>query len=124
MTKRSFVTLILSLVGGLLLAFGMCMCLIEDWNAFRPGVICAALGVITLLVMVVYRTKTRKAPIRKPTKHSVAVICLAVFGALTLGLGICLIMAWGKIVAGIILGMIGIISLVMLIPLIKGIKPD
>ena len=34
---------ILGTVGGLLLAIGLCMCLLPEWNAFTPGVILAAI---------------------------------------------------------------------------------
>lgn len=34
MSKKNFVTLILSTVGGILFAIGMCMCLLPEWNAF------------------------------------------------------------------------------------------
>ena len=34
MQKKDFVTLILSTVGGILFALGMCMALIPEWGAF------------------------------------------------------------------------------------------
>lgn len=37
MKKSTFVAMILGTIGGILFALGMCMALIPEWNAFRPG---------------------------------------------------------------------------------------
>lgn len=42
-------------------------------------------------------------------------------GALLLGVGMCLTMVFGKMVLGIVIGLVGIAALLMLIPLTKGI---
>lgn len=47
---------------------------------------------------------------------------LGVFGALLLGVGMSLCMVFGKMVLGIVVGIIGIVVLLMLIPLTKGLK--
>ena len=39
-----------------------------------------------------------------------------------LGVGLCMSMVFGKMVSGIIVGIIGIVVLLMLIPLTKGIQ--
>ena len=44
MKKENFVSLILGTVGGILFALGMCMCLVAEWNAARPGVVLGAAG--------------------------------------------------------------------------------
>ena len=38
MKKSSFAAMIMGSIGGILLAIGMCMCLLPEWNAFAPGV--------------------------------------------------------------------------------------
>ena len=38
MKKSSFVAMILGTSGGILVALGMCMALIPEWNAFKPGI--------------------------------------------------------------------------------------
>lgn len=43
-------------------------------------------------------------------------------GALLLGVGMCLSMVFGKMILGIVVGLVGIVVLLMLIPLVKGIK--
>lgn len=52
MKKSSFVAMILGVIGGILFALGMCMALIPEWNAFVPGVVMGAAGVLVLLIMI------------------------------------------------------------------------
>ena len=124
MTKKNFVTLILSTIGGILFAVGMCMCLLPEWNAFTPGVVVAAVGAVILLAMVMVRWKMSGKPILvKLSGKTIGTILLSVVGALVLGVGMCMTMVWeGLMVQGIIVGIIGIILLLCLIPLCKGIK--
>jgi len=122
MKKSSFVALIMGTVGGILASLGMCMCLLPSWNAFRPGVIMGCVGLAILLVMViVWRKMTNKNPVRMSGKTLLAII-LGVAGALMLGIGMCFAMVWTQMVFGIILGIAGIILLIFLIPLVKGLK--
>ena len=46
---------------------------------------------------------------------------VGVLGALLLGVGMCLSMVFGKMALGIVVGLVGIVALLMLIPLTKGI---
>ena len=43
-----------------------------------------------------------------------------VVGALLLGVGMCLSMVFGKMILSIVIGILGIVVLLMLIPLLKG----
>lgn len=124
MTKKNFITLILSTVGGILFAVGMCMCLLPEWNAFSQGVVVAAIGVVVLLAMVMVRRKMSGKPILvKLSGKTIGTILLSVVGALVLGVGMCMTMVWeGLMMQGIIVGIVGIVLLLFLIPLCKGIK--
>ncbi|MDO4304016.1 MAG: hypothetical protein Q4D94_08870 [Bacillota bacterium] len=122
MKKSTFVAMLLGTIGGILFALGMCMALIPEWNAFRPGVIMGVIGAAMLLVMVlVWRRMENKEPI-KPSGKTIGAILLGIVGALLLGVGMCLTMVWSHMIAGIIIGIAGIVVLLSLIPFTKGLK--
>lgn len=96
--------------------------LVLEWNAFRPGVIMGAAGIITLSIMVlVWRKMENKAPIKLSGK-SICAALIGIAGALLLGVGMCLTMVWSNMVLGIIIGIVGIVALLCLIPFVKGLK--
>lgn len=122
MKKSTFVAMILGTIGGILFALGMCMALISEWNAFQPGVIMGVIGAVVLLIMVlVWRKMENKAPVKLSGK-TVGATLIGIVGALLLGVGMCLTMVWSNMVAGIIIGIVGIVVLLCLIPFIKGLK--
>ena len=53
---------------------------------------------------------------------TLGITALSVFGALLLGVGMSLCMVFGYMVQGIVLGLLGILALLCLIPLTKGLK--
>ena len=123
MKKENFITLVMGTVGGLLFALGMCMALLPEWNAFTPGVICGAVGAAVLLVMVLIRRRMLgKEPVKICGK-TVGIVLYAVFATLVFGAGMCMTMVWdGLLVWGIVIGIVGIVLLLGLIPLCKGLK--
>lgn len=122
MKKSSFAALILGTASGVLFALGMCMAMIPEWNAFRPGIICGCIGLLLGLVTVaVWRRMEHKSPIRISGKTALTV-GVGIAGALALGVGMCLSMVWSRLVEGIAIGLLGIVVLLCLIPLTKGVK--
>lgn len=122
MKKSTFIAIILGTIGGILFALGMCMCLISEWNAFKPGVIMGVIGVVVLMVMVaIWRNMENKTPIKLSGK-TIGAILISIIGSLLLGVGMCLTMVWSHMVVGIIIGIVGIVVLLCLIPFIKGLK--
>lgn len=122
MKKSSLVALVLGTVSGVLFALGMCMALLPEWDAFRSGIALGCIGlVLGLITLVAWRRMEHKAPIRFSAKTMLAVV-VGIVGALALGVGMCLSMVWGKMAAGIVVGLVGIVILLCLVPLIKGIK--
>lgn len=114
--------MVLGTVSGVLFALGMCMALIPEWGAFKPGVVFGCVGVLLALVtLLVWRKMEHKAPIQISGK-AILTVLVGIAGALALGVGMCFCMVWGKMIAGIIVGLIGIVILLCLIPLTKGIK--
>ena len=122
MKKENFISLILGTVGGILFALGMCMCLLPDWNAFKPGLVTGVIGLAVLLAMLFVRRKIQGKPPVKLNRRTVGIIVLAVLGTLVLGAGMCLVMVWERLALGILVGIIGIVMLLCLIPLTKGLK--
>lgn len=122
MKKSNFVAMILGTIGGILFALGMCMVLITEWNAFDQGVVMGAIGAVVLLIMVlVWRKMEKKKPIRVSAKM-IGTVLWGIVGALVLGVGMCLTMVWSNMVPGIAVGIVGIVLLLCLIPLTKGLK--
>ena len=122
MKKSNFVALILGTVSGVFFALGMCMALLTEWGMRTQGTVCGVVGlVLGLITLLIWRKMEGKAPIKVSGKL-VGSILLGVLGALMLGVGMCLSMVFGKMILGIAIGIIGIVILLMLIPLTKGLK--
>lgn len=122
MKKSSFIAMMLGTVSGVLFALGMCMAMIPEWDAFKPGVVFGCVGLMLgLVTLLVWRKMEQKQPLRLSGK-TVGSIIVGIAGALALGVGMCFCMVWGKMVLGIAIGLIGILILLCLIPLTKGLK--
>lgn len=122
MKKSSFVTMMLGTVSIVLFALGMCMALIPEWQAFMPGRIFGCVGLLLgLVTLIVWRKMEHKKPIHLNGK-TVLTVLVGVVGALALGIGMCFTMVWDKLILGVVIGLAGIIVLLCLVPLTKGIK--
>ena len=122
MKKSSFVALLLGTVSGVFFALGMCMAMIPEWNSFRPGVVLGCAGlVLGLVTILVWRKMEHKQPVHVSGKDLLT-IGFGILGTLALGVGMCFCMVWDKMVLGILLGLGGIVLLLCLIPLTKGIQ--
>ncbi|HAH94338.1 hypothetical protein [Dielma fastidiosa] len=122
MKKSSFVALGLGTISTVLFALGMCMAMIEEWGAFQPGVVFGCVGLLLgLITWILWRKMEHKEPVQITAKTFLMVM-VGVIGALALGIGMCFSMVWGKMIQGIIIGLIGIVLLLGLIPLTTGIK--
>ena len=122
MKKSNFVAMILGTIGMVFFALGMCMALIEEWGMFRQGIVAGVVGLVILLItLLVWRRMEGKKPIKLSGK-TVGTVVLAIFGALLLGVGMCFSMVFGKMVLGVVIGLVGIVALLMLIPFTKGLK--
>lgn len=122
MKKSNFVAMILGTVSCIFFALGMCMAMIEEWNAFKPGIVVGCVGLVfAVITIMVWRKMENKEPI-KITGKAVLTVAVGIIGALALGVGMCFCMVWNNMVPGIIIGLVGIIILMCLIPLCKGLK--
>lgn len=122
MKKSSFIAVVMGTVSVMLFALGMCMAMLPEWNAFEPGIVFGCLGLLLgLITIFVWRKLEHKAPIKISGK-AVATVLLGVVGAVVLGVGMCFVMVWSNFIPGILIGIVGIILALCLIPLCKGIK--
>lgn len=122
MKKSSFVAMILGVVSSVLFALGMCMALLPEWNAFVEGVIFGAVGIVLGIITVFVWRKMENKGSLKINGKTVLTVALGVVGALLLGVGMCFCMVWNNIVIGTLIGLVGIVALLSLIPVVRGIK--
>ena len=123
MKKQSFLFLVLTVAAGLMFALGMCMCLVPEWNAFKPGVAVTALGLAALLTIGLVRWVMAGKPMAKVDWRKVGKIAYCVLAALVLGTGMAMIMAFeGMMLPGILVGIAGIVLGLGIIPVFKGLK--
>ena len=123
MEKKNFITLVSGIVSGLVFALGMCMCLLPEWNMFKIGVGCTAVCLVAIIATVIaYRKMSGAAPIKVNMKVF-GKVAYGVVSSLVLGLGMAMIMAFeGMMIIGMVVGIIGIVMLLFLIPMCVGLK--
>lgn len=122
MKKKDFVTLILSTIGGILFALGMCMALLPEWGVLNQGIVIGAIGLVVLLAMLLVRRKMDGKPAIVFNARAIGITLLGVVGAIVLGVGMCMTMIWNMMIPGIIVGIVGIVLLLCLIPVAKGLE--
>lgn len=122
MKKSTFAAMILGTIGGLLFALGMCMALIPEWDAFQPGVIMGVAGIVVLIITVFVWRKMEKKPPLKVSGKTILTVLIGVIGSLLLGTGLYFVTVAESMVIGILIGIVGIVVLMCLIPFIKGLK--
>lgn len=122
MKKKDFVTLILSTIGGILFALGMCMALVPELGSMSAGVVLGVVGLVVLLAMVIVRRKMSGKPAIVFNGKIIGITLFSVAGAIILGVGMCMVMIWDMMAIGVIVGIIGILALLCLIPICKGLK--
>ena len=120
MKKSTFITMLLGTLGGLLFALGMCMTLIKEWHTFAPGLVFGILGIIILVITLFVWRKMEGKPKMAVDQRTMGAILIGVIGAMLLGLGMSLVMVWGHFIIGIVLGIIGILILMCMLPVLKG----
>ena len=124
MKKSSFVAMVLGTISLVFFALGMCMALLPEWDAFTEGVIFGAIGLaLGLVTLLIWRKMEHKAPLHVHLSGKTALIVITgVMGTLLLGIGLCFCLVWNNIIIGTMVGLMGILLLMALIPLVKGIK--
>lgn len=122
MKKSHFLTLVICVVAGLIFSLGMCMCLLPEWNSFTLGVVLTAIGGVALVAMGIIALVKNNKERQHINWKMVGKISYGVVAALILGLGMCMIMVWNLMLWGIIVGIVGLVMLLFLIPMFLGLK--
>ena len=122
MKKSSFTALVLGTVSALFFSLGMCMALLPEWNAFTEGIVMGAAGlVLGFITLLIWRRMENKGPLKLNVKN-LGALAVTVLGVMLLGVGMCCCMVWNRMILGVLTGILGIVTLLMLIPLVKGLK--
>lgn len=122
MKKSSFTALMMGTVSLLLFALGMCMALLPEWDLFQPRLAFDGAGILLGFITVLVWRKMTSKPLVHISGKTVGSILLGILGVLALGVGMCCSMVWEQMILGIIVGIIGILILLCLIPLCRGLK--
>lgn len=122
MKKSSFVALIMGTVSGVLFALGMCMALLPEWDAFVQGVVFGGVGLVLGAITLPVWCKMENKHLPRLSGKNLWRVIYGIVAVLVLGLGMCMCLVWEQIVWGTLVGLLGIIMLIALIPMIKGIK--
>jgi len=122
MQKKLFYSLVLGVLGGLMFSIGLCMCLLPEWDMFKPGVVLTAAGAVALVALLIRLRKLSGKTPAKPDWKLIGKIAYGVLAALVLGVGMCFIMVWEMMIPGILVGIVGILMLLGLIPMFMGLK--
>ena len=122
MKKSSFIALVMGTVSGVLFALGMCMALLPEWNAFWEGVIFGGVGLVLGAITLIVWCKMEHKKLPKMNGKNVLRTMYAIVAVLVLGAGMCLCLVWEQFIWGTLVGLLGIVMLIALIPMIKGIK--
>lgn len=122
MKKKDFVSLVMSVVGDILFSLGMCMALIPEWNAMQQGIVIGVVCAVVLLSMLLVRRKMDGKPMIVFNGKSIATTLVGIVGAIVFGVGMCMTMVWDMMVPSIVVGIIGIVLLLCLLPVCKGLK--
>ena len=122
MKKSHFIALIMGTVSGVLFALGMCMALLPEWNAFTEGVCFGGAGMLLGIITVLLWCRMEGKKLPQMSGKNIFRTVYTVISVLILGFGMCLCLVWQQIVWGTLVGLLGIVMLIALIPMIKGIK--
>ncbi len=122
MKKSSYIVLVLGTVSGVLFSLGMCMALVAEWGMLSQGAITGAVGLLLgLVTLLIWRKMEHKAPVKVSGKLVLKVL-LGVLAALVLGIALSLCLVLENYILGTVVGLVGVVMLLGLIPLVKGLK--
>ena len=122
MKKSNFVALIFGTASVLLFGLGMCMALLPEWNAFNEGIFFGGFGLVLGLITLLAWCRMEGKKLPKMSGRNILRVLYGIGAVLVLGVGMCMCMVWQNYIWGTIVGLIGIVMLIAVIPMIKGLK--
>ena len=123
MKEENFISLLLGTAGAALFGIGMCMVLLPEWDMFREGIFFGLAGLIVWIILIAVRRRMMGKPAMQLSMRTVGIWMFGIASALLLGVGMCMCMVWeGLLLPGILVGLAGILMLICLSPLCKGLK--
>ena len=122
MKKSSFYALVMGTVSGMIFAIGMCMALLPEWDLFGAGVVFTAVGILLGLITLIGWRKLENKPSVKVNSKLLLKIVYITAAVLVFGLAMCLCLVWAQYLYGMLVGLVGVLMLLGLIPMIKGLK--
>lgn len=122
MKKSNFVALLLGTVSGVFFSLGMCMALLPEWNAFYEGIVFGGVGLVLGGITFAIWCKMEGKALPKLSGRTLFFTIYAVVAALIFGAGLCLCLVWSKIVWGTLVGLVGMVMFICMIPMVKGIR--
>lgn len=130
MKKETLLEIIFGSIGGIVFAFGMCMCLIPEWDLFNVGVVTGIIGFVVLLCIIPIHRKAnpRKIVKRKTDWGLVLTWTVGVVGALIMGFGMSKVMVGTPekmdIIIGMVTGVVGLLVCVLNYPIYSYLKSN
>ena len=122
MKKSSFYALVMGTVSGMIFAIGMRMALLPEWDLFGAGVVFTAVGILLGLITLIGWRKLENKPSVKVNSKLLLKIVYITAAVLVFGLAMCLCLVWAQYLYGMLVGLVGVLMLLGLIPMIKGLK--
>ncbi len=129
MKKETLLEIILGIIGGLIFAIGMCMCLIAEWNMLKAGIIVSIIGFIILLFIIPVYKSSHPQKAHKPINWGIVLTwVIGVVGSLIMGFGMSKIMvgnaSTADMIVGLITGIVGLVICVLNYPIYAYIKSN
>lgn len=122
MNKKHFINLVICVLAGLFFSIGLCMCLLPEWNMLIAGIVITSIGGISLIIMGIIAYIKKEKTEKHINWKFVGKITYSVISILIIGLSMAMIMVWNLMLWGIVVGIVGIIMLLFLIPMFAGLK--
>lgn len=127
MKKETLITIIISTIGGLVFALGMCMVLLPELNMFKSGIIVGIVGLLILLSLIPITKKNKPKKEKKQINYGLVItIITGIIGSLIMGFGMSKVMIENPlkedIIIGLITGIIGLLICILNYPIYSYIK--